>query len=74
VSGSYHAHFVEPMTGYERRRMCESANSAISRTMGSTLRVRKENTLFTKSAIKAAAYASRCRGASRNGLSRTEQE
>jgi len=37
--------------------MCESVNSAIKRTTGSTLRSRKQNTLFAEAAFKVAAYA-----------------
>lgn len=42
---------------YGRRWMCESVNSAIKRMTGSTLRSRKENTLFAEAALKVAAYA-----------------
>jgi len=37
--------------------MCECVNSAIKRTTGSTLRSRKQNTLFAEAAFKVAAYA-----------------
>lgn len=57
VNGFYRSMFVEPMPGYGRRWMCESVNSAIKRTMGSTLRARKDNTLFAEAALKVAAYA-----------------
>lgn len=57
VNGFYRSMFVEPMPGYGRRWMCESVNSAIKRTMGSTLRARKDSTLFAEAALKVAAYA-----------------
>ncbi|MFN7020827.1 MAG: hypothetical protein ACK4WH_05815 [Phycisphaerales bacterium] len=37
--------------------LCESVNSAIKRTCGSTLRSRKPTTLFAEAALKVAAYA-----------------
>jgi Transposase DDE domain len=42
---------------YGRRWMCETVNSAIKRISGSTLRSRKESTLFAEAALKVAAYA-----------------
>lgn len=45
------------VSGYGRRWMCETVNSAIKRTSGSTLRSHKQNTLFAEAALKVAAYA-----------------
>lgn len=59
VSGVYRNLFQTPVTEYGRRWMCESVNSAIKRTTGSTLRSRKPNTLFAEAALKVAAYAVR---------------
>lgn len=42
---------------YGRRWMGESVNSAIKRLTGSTLRSRRQNTLFAEAALKVAAYA-----------------
>lgn len=58
VGGLYRKAFHEMRPrGYGRRWMCESVNSAIKRMTGSTLRSRKENTLFAEAALKVAAYA-----------------
>lgn len=57
VKGLYRAAFVTPVREYGRRWSCETVNSAIKRTSGSTLRSRKENTLFAEAALKVAAYA-----------------
>lgn len=57
VNGFYRNVFQMPVKEYGRRWMCETANSAIKRTMGSTLRSRKQNTLFAEAAFKVAAYA-----------------
>jgi hypothetical protein len=58
VNGLYRKAFSEmrPIE-YGQRWMCESVNSAIKRISGSTLRSRKENTLFAEAALKVAAYA-----------------
>lgn len=58
VGGFYRKafHEVRPRE-YGRRWMCESVNSAIKRMTGSTLRSRKERTLFAEAALKVAAYA-----------------
>ncbi len=42
---------------YGQRWMCESVNSAEKRVSGSTMRSRKEDTLFAEAALKVAAYA-----------------
>ncbi|MCK6478499.1 MAG: hypothetical protein L6Q35_16900 [Phycisphaerales bacterium] len=57
VSGFYRNAFQIPVKEYGRRWMCESVNSGIKRTSGSTLRSRKQNTLFAEAALKVAAYA-----------------
>lgn len=57
VNGVYRNLFQTPVTEYGRRWMCESVNSAIKRTTGSTLRSRKQSTLFAEAALKVAAYA-----------------
>lgn len=58
VGGFYRAAFAEMRPKDDGQRwMCESENSAIKRTSGSTLRSRKENTLFAEAALKVAAYA-----------------
>ncbi len=57
VSGALRTLCRRRPRGYGRRWMCESVNSAIKRTMGGSLRSRKENTLFAEAALKAAAYA-----------------
>jgi Transposase DDE domain len=57
VSGLHRNLFQTPVRGYGRRWMCESVNSGIKRTSGSTLRSRKQNTLFAEAALKVAAYA-----------------
>jgi hypothetical protein len=57
VNGLYRGTFRLPVEGYGRRWMCESVNRGIKRTSGSTLRSRKENTLFAEAALKVAAYA-----------------
>jgi hypothetical protein len=57
VSGLYRNMFQAPVQGYGRRWMCESVNSAIKRTMGSTLRSRKPRSLFVETALRVAAYA-----------------
>lgn len=58
VGGFYRAAFaaMKPKD-YGQRWMCESVNSAVKRVSGSTLRSRKENTLFAEAALKVAAYA-----------------
>ncbi|MBL8765398.1 MAG: transposase [Phycisphaerae bacterium] len=58
VSGFYRKAFSEMRPNeYGRRWMCESVNSAVKRISGSTLRSRKQNTLFAEAALKVAAYA-----------------
>ena len=58
VNGLYRRAFADMRPGeYGRRWMCESVNSGIKRTSGSTLRSRKDNTLFAEAALKVAAYA-----------------
>jgi hypothetical protein len=57
VNGLYRNLCQTPVTEYGRRWMCESVNSAIKRTTGSTLRSRKPSTLFAEAALKVAAYA-----------------
>lgn len=57
VNGLYRNVFQTPVREYGRRWMCESVNSAIKRTSGSTLRSHKQNTLFAEAAFKVAAYA-----------------
>ena len=42
---------------YGRRWMCESVNSVVKRISGSTLRSRKQNTMFAEAALKVASYA-----------------
>lgn len=59
VSGLYRNLFQAEVEGYGRRWMCETVNSAIKRISGSTLRSRKQNTLFAEAALKVAAYAIR---------------
>lgn len=57
VGGFYRNVFSEMKPHeYGERWSCESANSAIKRVTGATLRSRKENTLFTEAALKVAAY------------------
>lgn len=57
VNGLYRNTFQIAVREYGRRWTCESVNSGIKRTSGSTLRSRKENTLFAEAALKVAAYA-----------------
>lgn len=58
VGGFYRAAFAEiKPKDYGQRWMCESVNSAVKRVSGSTLRSRKENTLFAEAALKVTAYA-----------------
>lgn len=57
VNGFYRNHFQTPMKECGRRWTCESADRAIKRITGSTLRSRKQNTLFAEAALKVAAYA-----------------
>jgi hypothetical protein len=57
VNGVYRNMFQHPVVEYGRRWMCESVNSGIKRTSGSTLRSVKNNTLFAEAALKVAAYA-----------------
>lgn len=58
VGGFYRSAFAEMKASeYGQRWMCESVNSAVKRVSGSTLRSRKENTLFAEAALKVAAYA-----------------
>ncbi|MBU6414405.1 MAG: transposase [Planctomycetes bacterium] len=57
VNGFYRNAFTTPVKEYGRRWMVESVNSGIKRTTGSTLRSRKQNTLFAEAALKVAAYA-----------------
>ncbi len=57
VRGLYRPAFVQRPREYGRRWICETVNSAIKRTSGSTLRSRKQNTLFAEAALKVAAYA-----------------
>lgn len=57
VHGLYRNTFQRRVREYGRRWTCESVNSAIKRTCGSTLRSRKQNTLFAEAALKVAAYA-----------------
>jgi Transposase DDE domain len=57
VNGLYRNTFQISVKGYGRRWMCESVNSGIKRTSGSTLRSVKQNTLFAEAALKVAAYA-----------------
>jgi hypothetical protein len=57
VNGLYRSTFQVPVKEYGQRWMCESVNSGIKRTSGSTLRSLKENTLFAEAALKVAAYA-----------------
>jgi hypothetical protein len=57
VNGFYRHAFQTPVREYGRRWMSESVNSGIKRTSGSTLRSRKQNTLFAEAAFKVAAYA-----------------
>jgi hypothetical protein len=52
-AGRKRARFVKLMLGV----LCESVNSAIKRMTGSTLRSRKQNTLFAEAALKVVAYA-----------------
>lgn len=56
VSGLYRNTFQMLVEGCGRRWMCESVNSGIKRTSGSTLRSRMQNTLFAEAALKVAAY------------------
>lgn len=57
VGGLYRNAFSEMKPReYGQRWTCKSANSAIKRMTGATLRSRKENTLFTEAALKVAAY------------------
>lgn len=60
VSGLHRRLFadVRPIE-YGRRWMCESVNSGIKRMSGSTLRSRKQNTLFAEAAFKVLAYAAK---------------
>jgi hypothetical protein len=58
VRGRHRAVFAEMRPrDYGRRWMCESVNSAIKRISGSTLRSRKQNTMFAEAALKVVAYA-----------------
>jgi len=57
VGGFYRSAFVATPIEYGRRWMCETVNSAAKRISGSTLRSRKENTLFFEAAMKFLAYA-----------------
>ncbi|MBL8874176.1 MAG: transposase [Phycisphaerae bacterium] len=57
VNGLYRGAFVNAAAEYGRRAASESVNSGIKRTSGSTLRSRKENTLFAEAAFKVLAYA-----------------
>jgi len=57
VNGLYRSMFRVQAKEYGRRWMCESVNSGIKRVSGSTLRSRKQNTLFAEAALKVAAYA-----------------
>jgi len=57
VNGLYRNLFQHPVQEYGRRWMCESVNSGIKRTSGSTLRSVKQNTLFAEAALKVVAYA-----------------
>ena len=57
VHGLYRPVFTQRPDDYGQRWMCESVNSAIKRTSGSTLRSRKQNTLFAEAALKVVAYA-----------------
>jgi Transposase DDE domain len=57
VNGLYRNLFQNQVKEYGRRWMCESVNSGIKRTSGSTLRSIKDNTLFAEAALKVAAYA-----------------
>lgn len=60
VNGLYRRAFSEMRPReYGRRWMCESVNIAIKRMTGSTLRSRKENTLFAEAAFKVLAYAAK---------------
>lgn len=60
VNGLYRRAFAEMRPReYGQRWMCESVNSGMKRTSGSTLRSVKENTLFAEAALKVAAYAIR---------------
>jgi len=61
VGGFYRNAFRARVKEYGRRWMCETANSAIKRISGSTLRSRKERTLFAEAALKVAAYAIKVR-------------
>ena len=58
-AGGFYRNIFATMRPHEcgGRWMCESVNSAIKRVSGSTLRSRKENTLFAEAALKVAAYA-----------------
>lgn len=58
VSGLYRRAFADMRPAeYGRRWVCESVNSAIKRISGSSLRSRKQSTLFAEAALKVAAYA-----------------
>jgi len=59
VNGLYRNLFQTPASEYGQRWMCESVNSGIKRTSGSTLRSHKENTLFAEAAFKVVAYAAK---------------
>ncbi|MCC6971610.1 MAG: transposase [Phycisphaerales bacterium] len=60
VHGRHRAVFAEMSPrAYGRRWMCESVNSAIKRMTGSTLRSRKQNTMFAEAAFKVLAYAAK---------------
>jgi hypothetical protein len=59
VNGFYRQVFTAPVRQYGWRWMCESVNSAIKRTTGSTLRSRKESALFAEAALKVAPYATK---------------
>lgn len=57
VTGFYRNAFQIPVQEYGQRWMAESVNSGVKRVSGSTLRSRKENTLFAEAALKVLAYA-----------------
>lgn len=59
VNGFFREAFQIKVEEYGQRWMSETINSAIKRTTGSTLRSRKQNTLFAEAALKVAAYAIR---------------
>lgn len=57
VKGLYRGAFVNAAAGYGCRAASESVKSGIKRTSGSTLRSRKENTLFTEATFSVLTYA-----------------